>query len=133
MPASEIRDLDVLLPQPIRVKLGGREYLVPGDIPAPTFLRLQELAQEADAEGADSADNLAVMRELYEMLLDLFRVHQPDVEELPIGLGQMVAAVGQIYGGQAAPPTTPPSSGTRTTRPRVGPTRKSPSSPSLPS
>ena len=105
MPSAEIRDLDVLLPQPIKVRLDGKVWTVPGDLPAPTYLRLRQLAAEGDVDDDEEAQ-LAVMAELYDMLLDLFRVHQPDLVELPMGVAQLVRAVGVIYGDAPADPPT---------------------------
>lgn len=110
--ATEIIDLDLILGEPVEVKLGGQVYKLPSDIPTELFLRM------AAYEGAD---NVAVLvDEIQDELLALFRVHQPDIKALPGTLTQMVALVPMVYGGRgsaeaADPPKAKAKAGTKST------------------
>ena len=115
MPEANIIDLDALVGPPKKVRLAGEIYKLPADLPAPLFLKISTYA-DSELSEAEMAEDLS------EELLELFRVHQPDVESLPIGIAQMVLAVPQIYqGGGAAESeggTRPSRAGTRSTRSR---------------
>ena len=103
--AQKIVDLDAVAGQPIKVKLGGKHYLVPADCPTPLYLRMLNLADQGDP------DDPQIVAQLYGDVLELFRVHQPDLESLPLGLTQLVESLGLIYGADdeaaAADPTPP--------------------------
>jgi hypothetical protein len=110
-------DLDALVPTPKRVRLAGKVWELPGDLPMELFLRTQ--AYEQRIAGGEPEVNL--VRELNAEILELFRVHQPGLERLPaIGLVQMMRALGQIY-GPGAPPgeATPPNRAARRQRTRT--------------
>ena len=51
MPATII-DLDVVLDEPKRVKLGGEVYKLPAQIPVPLYLKIKA-RQETEGEDAD--------------------------------------------------------------------------------
>lgn len=69
MPPSEnITDLDVLVPSPKRVRLGGVVYRLPGDMPLETFLRINALAS---AEGEGRSLESAV-EDTIDAIIDLF-------------------------------------------------------------
>jgi hypothetical protein len=117
---SNLTDLDVLLPEPKRVTLAGREYLLPADIPIPLVLRIEQLA------GTEVTDTVIV--ELYNDALALFQVHQPDLKELPISAVQLLQLIPVVYygakpAGDADPPRKPKAkraAGTRSTsRPKT--------------
>jgi hypothetical protein len=91
-------DLDELAPEPKGVKLGGTRYLVPADIPLPLSIRLSRLSGEPDDSSAT---------DLYEEVLALFRVHQPDLKSLPIGASQLFSTILAIYGPKKEPDPTP--------------------------
>jgi hypothetical protein len=109
---------------PIDVILHGETYRLPGDLPAPLYVKLLALRERAqtasagEAEGATQELNL----QLHDELLALFRLHQPDLERLPLGVNEMVLAVGYIYSpaareraeGKAKPAAKPRSRSTRT-------------------
>ena len=107
---TEIIDLDLILGEPIEVQLGGQVYKLPPDIPAELFLKMAAY---------DGADNVAVLvTEIQDELLDLFKVHQPDMQTLPGTLTQMVALVPMVYGGRgsaeaADPPKAKAKGGTK--------------------
>lgn len=88
--SQKIIDLDALVGPPKKVKLGGEIYSLPADLPAPLFLKISTY-------GDSEMDESEMFADLYEELLELFRVHQPDLEDLPIGVAQLVLAVPRIY------------------------------------
>lgn len=90
---TKIIDLDELIAPPRRVKLKGVTYTLPGELPVPLYLRLKatEDAPEDEA-GGDRVEDLN------ELLLELFRVHQPDLDELPVGLTQAFTIIPRVYG-----------------------------------
>ena len=120
MPDAQIIDLDALVGPPKKVRLAGEVYKLPADLPAPLFLKISTYADSEMSEAEMAED-------LYEELLELFRVHQPDVESLPIGIAQMVLAVPQIYQGGDEPAeeggARPSRAGTRSTKSRKRPTK----------
>jgi hypothetical protein len=103
--SQKIVDLDAALGEPIRVKLKGTIYKLPPDLPVELWLALGET--DDDTAGEDAAEltpaqKAEAMRveveDLYTMILDLFREHQPTLEKLPIGMGQLVTLIGNVYG-----------------------------------
>lgn len=90
---TKIIDLDIALSEPITVKLAGKTYKLPGDIPAPLYLTITNLGEQ------DDADDEAATRQVYEQMLELFRVHQPELTSLPISIPQLVLLVPRVYGG----------------------------------
>ncbi len=91
---ARIIDLDEALPPDITVKLGGKSYRLPGDIPTPLFLRIQQ------ATGSLGTDDDGITA-LADAILDLFRTRDPSLTELPLGLTQMVTLFSTVYGVQA--------------------------------
>lgn len=125
MPDAQIIDLDALVGPPKKVRLAGEIYKLPADLPAALFLKISAYADSELSE-------VEMAEDLYEELLELFRVHQPDVESLPIGIAQMVLAIPQIYQGETATSAEeggarPSRAGTRSTS-RTKRTKKSASS-----
>lgn len=61
MPNANYKDLDALVPDEVTVKLGGTEYVLPGDIPLEIYLRvnkageLEEEDEQKALEGVVSA------------------------------------------------------------------------------
>lgn len=99
---TDIVDLDELLDTPKRVKLGGKIYKLPAQLPVPQYLRLRaEEAAYQEALATNDADFDQRVRDLNELLLELFHVHQPEMETLPAGLLQMFAVIPRVYGGTA--------------------------------
>jgi hypothetical protein len=97
MPAQKIVDLSDVIgpPKKVRFHEDGEVFKVPSDIPAGLYLRLTSMGDE------ELDDDLAA-REVYDEVLRLFQVHQPDLEELPISLGQLLVVIPRIYGGEPA-------------------------------
>lgn len=90
--SQRIVDLDAagILTQPIKARIGGKVYTLPGDVPAPLFAKIIQVEGNAEATPADLIG-------LYEQLLKLFQEHDPSVEELPIGITEMVRVIGYLY------------------------------------
>lgn len=103
MPATII-DLDEILGDPKRVRLAGKVYTLPADVPVELFLQVNKLSQQEDRAESE------IVEQMYEDLLGLFRVHQPTLKALPISLGQLLVAFSTIYGKEEEPakPTRPP-------------------------
>lgn len=130
---TEIIDLDELVAKPKRVKLGGQDYTLPGELPVPLYLRLRA-EEQATAEAEESGEKIDQDRrveDLNELLLDLFRVHQPDIESLPAGLVQMFTIIPRVYSAKVtvddeedededAPKARTRAPGKRTSRSRTG-------------
>jgi|SRR6185312_6118341 len=66
---SEVIDLDVVVPELKKVRLGGKTYKVPGDMPMEIFLRLNRAENIKDEDG--SPDNVAQLEALIEVITDL--------------------------------------------------------------
>lgn len=92
--SQRIIDVDAagILTPPIKAKIGGEVYTLPGDIPAPLYAQL--IATQTDGVDAGPGNT----RRLYDELLVMFREHQPDLERLPIGIREMTNVIGFIYG-----------------------------------
>lgn len=121
-------DLDTVLPEDITVRLGGADYHLPGDIPVPDFLAISRAhARLGAAEDADDA--IGATEALYERILQLFQVRQPDLPRIPLGVQQAVALVFELYRvdePEVAPDPPEPTEGgtTSTKRPAKRTTRK---------
>lgn len=120
--SDDIVDLDLLFGTR-QVKLGGKVWKLPADIPVPLMLKIKHLA--------DQTVDDALIQEFYDDALGLFRMHHPDLESLPIGVTQLLALIPAVYNpkrpaeGDADPPPSPV--GTKTSRRRPA-AKKSPSS-----
>lgn len=130
---EKIVDLDLLLGEPINVKLGGVVWRLPADCPAELYLQMLQVAQETgddeDDPGTVAVRELELFLPLRDGLLELFQVHQPNLPRLPaaMGLEMLVASIGRIYGQGEAGPTAeqaaeesppPPSPGTKKQTPK---------------
>lgn len=100
---QKIIDLSVAIPSKIGVRLeqDGPVYDLPGDIPVPQYLELEQLterlnAAQASREGEDFNDALS---ELYELIMELFRINQPELEELPLGAKRLSVLILALYTG----------------------------------
>lgn len=117
---GQIVDLDELLGDDKQVRLAGKLYALPPDLPVELYLRIVRYGQQhPDATEAE------VTEALYEALLDLFRYKQPNLKSLPVSMKHLAIAVGRIYGdqepdeGTSVPPPRKRSGGaTKTSRPR---------------
>lgn len=94
-------DLDALAPTAKRVRLAGKLWMLPGDMPMPLFLRIQGYEQRVEK----GEDETVLLGELQDELLALFQRHQPALKELPeIGVLTLLQALGAIYGATGKPP-----------------------------
>lgn len=124
-------DIDDLVPADITVRVRGEEYTLPGDVSVPTYLTLTRLA--GDVVDGEAEDPESAVVELHDRLLDLFRVHQPDLQELPVGPRALLPLVFRYLDAPvteevAAPARPPRPAGTKTRssgKPRRTPTTTS--------
>ena len=101
MAGTEIIDLDELLGADKRVKLAGKVYTLPPDLPAELYLTIIRLARENPSEAE-------MIEALYDQLLGLFRYKDPKLESLPLTIQQCTTAVARIYGDQSDQEQTRP-------------------------
>lgn len=66
MTSSNYKDLDALVPDEVTVKLGGTEYILPGDLPLEVYLRVNK-ASELEEE-----DEQAALNGVVSAMVDLF-------------------------------------------------------------
>lgn len=76
----DVTDLDVVVPEPKRVKFGGVEYAVPADLPMEIFLRVN-LAQTYTNEAGDP-DMPRQIDSLVDTLTDLLTWEMADSENV---------------------------------------------------
>lgn len=104
---TRIIDLDTVAPPDIEVVHQDVVYLLPGDIPVPNMLAIERAAQDFFTTDEDEQEGDATARlvALQDEVLALFRIRQPDLDELPpLGLAQLMALVRGLYGdGDVAP------------------------------
>jgi hypothetical protein len=86
----EIVNLDELVPEDITFVYQSKEYVVPGDLDTETvfkiFQHLKALLELRDADGGLDEDGARRAAEaMGELLLNVFRIRQPDMRELPFG------------------------------------------------
>ena len=96
--AQKIVDLDAAVPENLAVKCGGVIYDLPGDIPIPDYIEIERLVDalnDPEAEGSGQER----LQELYDRVLELFRIKQPDLEKLPIGPRRLGVLVVSLYSG----------------------------------
>lgn len=97
-------DLDKLVSPDIKVRIGGHDYVVPGDLPADLYLEINQRAQEAG-----DLSEFEGIKDLHERVLNLFRYRQPDLTEIPgVSLKQLLLAIGEIYGDGGEEETVEP-------------------------
>jgi len=111
--ALEIVDLDKLVGAPRVVKLGGAQYKLPNDCPAELYLLLLRVAQAGEDE-----QETELVETLMDAMLELFQVHQPDMQQLPAAMSikLLVTLVGHVYSEGEAPADPTPAPKTRSTR-----------------
>src|SRR5690242_7249738 len=94
--STKIIDLDAVLGDDKKVRLAGKTYTLPPDIPVELYLKLN---RESEQERTDAE----VVSELYEDVLGLFKYGDPKITKLPISLGQLLIAIGRVYGSDSEP------------------------------
>jgi hypothetical protein len=102
---ARIIDLDVVAPEDTIVIIAGVEYLLPGDVPVPHMLAIERASRDFFSD--EENDNGSLIR-LQDEILDLFRIRQPDLEELPpLGLAGLIQFVQALYGAPEDEPDPP--------------------------
>lgn len=56
--SDDIKDLDALVPSDKKVSLGGRIYVVPGDIPMEVFVRVNKAGMLEDTDEAAAVEEM---------------------------------------------------------------------------
>jgi hypothetical protein len=104
---ARIIDLDTVAPPDIEVVHQDNVYLLPGDIPVPNMLAIERAARDFfDTDSDEGATERLVG--LQDEVLALFRIRQPDLEELPpLGMAQLVVLVRSLYDGGDVTPDPP--------------------------
>jgi hypothetical protein len=69
----------------IVVVLDDHELRVPGDIPIPRMIEIDRAMRATVDENTSPGDQGDALMVLYELLLGLFQIRQPDLTELPVG------------------------------------------------
>jgi hypothetical protein len=120
---QNIIDLDAAVPELLHVKCGGVIYDLPGDISIPDFLEIERLVKRLDGstgEADEESTGSDTLQALYDKVLALFQIEQPELEELPMGPRRLGALIPQLYtaaadgdGGEQKRPTK---GGTRSTK-----------------
>lgn len=91
--STEIIDIDALLGEPKKVKLGGKIYTLPAQMPVGYYLRMRNRQKER----AENKENTDTIETLYEETLELFKTNHPDVKELPLGITQLLEVIARVY------------------------------------
>lgn len=60
------KDLDALVPEDVRVKLGGIQYTLPGDLPLEIYIRVNKASE------LESEDEEAAVEQVVGAMVDLF-------------------------------------------------------------
>jgi hypothetical protein len=107
--AQQITDLDAIIGPPKKVKVNDETFTLPADCPAELYLKLTAYISAEDLDEHEAAEDL------YDDILGLMQVHQPDMETLPFGLVGMIHIIPAVYGGTEDAAPDRPSRGTRST------------------
>lgn len=103
---ARIIDLDTLVPEDVEVVINGETYLLPGDIPVELMLQVEAATQRLNTV-TDNEEGQDVLGGLLDAVTELFRIRQPDLETVPIGLKQCVMLIGQLYSAEEQPVDPP--------------------------
>lgn len=87
----DITDLDVVVPEPKRVKFGGTVYDLPADLPMEIFLRMNLAGTYKTEDGED--DQSKQLQSLISCLTDLFIWEMEDKGEAPEKVDEVRANV----------------------------------------
>lgn len=88
---AKIIDLDEVVSDDKRVRLGGKVYVLPPDLPVELFLWINKVNDDGSTE-------VEMVERLYTEILNLFRYKDPKLESLPLSMPQLVTALAKIYG-----------------------------------
>lgn len=75
MSDNNFKDLDALVPDELRVRLGGIDYILPGDLPLEVYLRVNKAGELEDQ------DEEAAIRGVLNAMVDLFSWNYQGKEE----------------------------------------------------
>lgn len=89
-------DLDVLAPPERSFTMGGREYRLPGDLPARTVVRFVEMGARMETMGDDVQANAEVLDEMISLVAGLVARYNPGVEKAELEDMLTMPAVQQI-------------------------------------
>lgn len=107
MPTTQITDLSVVLDEPkeVRLEKDGPVYKLPAQIPVPLMLKVQAKQEEREralAEGRDEEGEAELEKRLFDdlhaQILELFQVHQPELEAVPCTIKQLFLLIPAVYG-----------------------------------
>jgi hypothetical protein len=116
-------DLDLIAPRGVTVRKGGVDYPLPGDPPVSLWLAIIDAHDEYIA--SSGAEQVEALQLFHDRMLELFQLENPDLTELPFGVGGMFTVLGGFYGAELDEPDppgadeAPPASTTRTKRGRT--------------
>ncbi len=119
-----IIDLDLIAPVGVTVRKDGIDYNLPGDPPVSLWLAI--IDAHDDYVAATGAEQVDALRLFHDRMLELFRMENPDLPELPFGVGGMFTVLSGFYGADLDEETedpqgadeAPAASTTKTTRGR---------------
>lgn len=122
-------NLDDVVPEDIEFDYRGKTYTISGDLDVETTFKLIGLFGDlADAEVAgDRKKQLSVNGKLEQLLLDLFKEHDPSLEKLPFGVVAYRNVVTQLLGslGLEVIGGDPPADPSKPTAKKRAPRRRS--------
>lgn len=98
--ATEIIDLDAALPEDKQVRISGKVYRLPGDLPVELYLRIQRASKNLGTDGTDAS-----IEDIRDSVLALFQSRDKTIKALPpeVGLAQMVTLITRVYAGEEEP------------------------------
>jgi hypothetical protein len=118
--SQTIIDLDRAVPERLSVRVEGEIFDLPGDIPIPDFIEIERLSASLTEPAEDGPSPTDLLEALNDKMLELFQIHQPDVEKLPLGPRRLGHLIPQLYAGAAesdgGDENRPPKGGTRSMR-----------------
>ena len=82
-------DFDAIREQPVEVKLDGKWYKLPSDIPIELY---------AEIQGRDEGDDADIVLALRDQVLALLQIHQPKLKALPCGVKEVFEIIPTVYG-----------------------------------
>ena len=95
----KILNLDEITSDDKTVVVGGDEYVIPGDLPVSTMLRLIDNSNKVQENPAD----VSAMQDGVDVLLDVFKIRKPDadVEKIKrcLTMAQYSKLMSYVFGG----------------------------------
>ena len=108
---ARLIDLDAAVAaSDLTVRLGGQEYTIPGEVDVPRMLKWISYEDRFDKKDEDGEK---LVSEVYEDILNLFRLRNPALDSIPISLtqiGELFRMLFETYndaGDDDVPPTKP--------------------------